>query len=107
MPSSTVRDPDRSGSSESVEPSSALLQRLILPRRADPMAVRALYIDELPATARRVWPPAGVTTKPNPSDVDLEVTLANPNARRVRALSRTSARVPEQTEVSFAAYFNA
>jgi galactofuranosylgalactofuranosylrhamnosyl-N-acetylglucosaminyl-diphospho-decaprenol beta-1,5/1,6-galactofuranosyltransferase len=89
------------------EPSSTLLQRVILPRRADPMAVRALYVDEQSATARRIWPPAGVTAAANPHDVDLEVTLANPNARRVRALSRTSVRVPEQTEVSFAAYFNA
>ncbi|HEY3894169.1 MAG TPA: glycosyltransferase [Pseudonocardiaceae bacterium] len=107
MPSSTVCSPDGSVTGASVERSSTLLQRVILPRRADPMAVRALYVDEQPATARRVWPPAGATTAPNPSDVDLEVTLANPNARRVRALSRTSARVPEQTEVSFAAYFNA
>ncbi|HEU0089057.1 MAG TPA: glycosyltransferase [Pseudonocardiaceae bacterium] len=86
---------------------STLLQRLILPGKADPLAVRALYVDEQPATARRVWPPTGATTAPDPRDVDLEVTLANPNARRVRALSRTSVRVPEQTEVSFAAYFNA
>ncbi|MGH3914931.1 MAG: glycosyltransferase [Pseudonocardiaceae bacterium] len=55
-----------------------LLQRVILPRRADPLAVRALYLDEQQVTGRRV-----------------------------RALSRTGARVPEQTEVSFASYFNA
>ncbi|MGH3899461.1 MAG: glycosyltransferase, partial [Pseudonocardiaceae bacterium] len=91
---------------EPVEPSSTLLQRVILPRRADPMAVRALYVDEQSATAQRVWPPAGATGH-NPLDVDLQVTLANPNTRRVCALSRTSLRVPEQTEVSFAAYFNA
>lgn len=90
-----------------VEAPSTLLQRVILPRKADPVAVRALYVDELSAITRRVWPPAGATTKPNPRDVDLEVTIANPNARRVRALSRTSVRVPEQTEVSFAAFFNA
>ncbi|MGH3802159.1 MAG: glycosyltransferase family 2 protein, partial [Pseudonocardiaceae bacterium] len=91
---------------EPVEPPSTLLQRVILPRRADPMGVRALYVDEQSATAQRVWPPAGATGH-NPLDVDVEVTLANPNARRVGALSRTSVRVPEQTEVSFATYFNA
>jgi galactofuranosylgalactofuranosylrhamnosyl-N-acetylglucosaminyl-diphospho-decaprenol beta-1,5/1,6-galactofuranosyltransferase len=106
MSSSTVCGPDRSCVSAPVEPSSTLLQRVILPRRADPVAVRALYVDEQPAIARRVWPPVGGAA-PNPRDVDIEVTLANPNARRVRALSRTSVQVPEQTEVSFAAYFNA
>ncbi|MGH3813752.1 MAG: glycosyltransferase family 2 protein, partial [Pseudonocardiaceae bacterium] len=112
MPSSTapsdiLAGPARSSTGTPVEPPSTLLQRVILPRRADPMAVRALYVDEQSATAQRVWPPAGATGTPNPRDVDLEVTLANPNARRVRALSRTSVRVPEQSEVSFAAYFNA
>ncbi|MGH3842155.1 MAG: glycosyltransferase family 2 protein, partial [Pseudonocardiaceae bacterium] len=105
MPSSTVCSPDRSRASAPEESTSTLLQRVILPRRADPMAVRALYVDERSAAARRVWPPAGAG--PNPHDVDVEVTLANPNARRVRALSRTSVQVPAQTEVSFAAYFNA
>jgi galactofuranosylgalactofuranosylrhamnosyl-N-acetylglucosaminyl-diphospho-decaprenol beta-1,5/1,6-galactofuranosyltransferase len=107
VPSSGLSGPARSRTSTLVEPPSTLLQRVILPRKADPMAVRALYVDEQPATARRVWPPAGDAAARDPHDIDLEVTLANPNARRVRALSRTSARVPEQTEVSFAAYFNA
>ena len=107
MPTSTVWSPEESFASAPVEPFSTLLQRVILPRRADPMAVRALYVDEQSATARRVWPPAGATGAHDPRDVDIEVTLANPNARRVRALSRTSMAVPEQTEVSFAAYFNA
>jgi galactofuranosylgalactofuranosylrhamnosyl-N-acetylglucosaminyl-diphospho-decaprenol beta-1,5/1,6-galactofuranosyltransferase len=107
LSSATAPDPAMARISASGEPSSTLLQRVILPRRADPMAVRALYVDEQSATARRVWPPAGVTTAYDPRDVDLEITLANPNARRVRALSRTSVHVPEQTEVSFAAYFNA
>ncbi|MGH3978314.1 MAG: glycosyltransferase, partial [Pseudonocardiaceae bacterium] len=93
-------------SSEPVEPPSSLLQRVILPRRADPLAVRALYVDEQSASARRVWPPTG-TRRRDPLDVDLEVTFSNPNARRVRTLSRTSVGVPAQTEVSFAAYFNA
>jgi galactofuranosylgalactofuranosylrhamnosyl-N-acetylglucosaminyl-diphospho-decaprenol beta-1,5/1,6-galactofuranosyltransferase len=101
-------EPDAPGAGQpgDVEPPSTLLQRVILPRRADPLSVRALYVDEQSASARRVWPPAG-TQRRNPRDVDLEVTFSNPNARRVRTLSRTSVRVPEQTEVSFAAYFNA
>jgi galactofuranosylgalactofuranosylrhamnosyl-N-acetylglucosaminyl-diphospho-decaprenol beta-1,5/1,6-galactofuranosyltransferase len=106
MPSSTVCSPNHSGTSATDQSLSTLLQRVILPRRADPMAVRALYVDERSAAARRVWPPAG-STGPNPLDVDVEVTLASPNARRVRALSRTSVQVPAQTEVSFASYFNA
>ncbi len=105
MPSSTVCSTDGS-STGAPDASSTLLQRVILPRRADPMAVRALYVDEQPATALRVWPLAGATA-PNPLDVDIEVTLANPNAQRLRVLSRTSVQVPAQTEVSFAAYFNA
>ncbi len=107
MTSSTTERTAPQQVSTSIEPPTTLLQRVILPRKADPLAVRALYVDEQSAITRRVWPPAGATTKPNPQDVDLEVTIANPNARRVRALSRTSVRVPEQTEVSFAAFFNA
>lgn len=105
-PSSILAGPDRSPTSTPLEPSSTLLQRVILPRRADPIAVRALYVDERRASARRVWPIAGVVA-PKARDVDIEVTLTHPNAARVRALSRTSAVVPERTEVSFAAYFNA
>jgi galactofuranosylgalactofuranosylrhamnosyl-N-acetylglucosaminyl-diphospho-decaprenol beta-1,5/1,6-galactofuranosyltransferase len=107
MPSSTVCSPDRAGTSAPAESLSTLLQRVIFPRRADPMAVRALYLDERSATARRVWPPAGSADAPNPHDVNVEVTFASATARRVRALSRTSAQVPAQAEVSFAAYFNA
>ena len=106
MPSSTVCSPSRSGINTPVGPFSTLLQRVILPRRADPTAVRALYVDEQSAAARRVRPAAGGAAS-HPRDVDIEVTLANPSARRVCALSRTSVQVPERTEVSFAAYFNA
>src|SRR6185437_14114910 len=102
MPSSTVCSPDHSGTSAPAESSSTLLQRVIFPRRADPMAVRALYLDERSGAAPRVWPADG---RANPLDVEVRVT--NPSGRRVRALSRTSAQVPAQTEVSFAAYFNA
>ncbi|MPZ64847.1 MAG: glycosyltransferase [Pseudonocardiaceae bacterium] len=104
MSSSTAERSTRDG--EPVEVPSSLLQRLIMPRRADPMAVRALYVDEQSASARRVWPPT-ITRAQYKRDVDVEVSISNPNARRVRTLSRTSVRVPEDTEVSFASYFNA
>ncbi|MQA13802.1 MAG: glycosyltransferase [Pseudonocardiaceae bacterium] len=104
MSSSTAERSTRDA--EHVEASPTLLQRLILPRRADPMAVRALYVDEYSATARRVWPPAGSAAR-RPNDVDVEVTFSSPSARRVRTLSRTSVRIPADTEVSFASYFNA
>ncbi len=108
MPSSTVCSPQRPGTSAPDESISTLLQRVILPRRSDPVAVRALYVDELCAATRRVWPiPGDETGATSMLDVDVEVTLASPNARRVRARSRTSVQVPAQTEVSFAAYFNA
>jgi galactofuranosylgalactofuranosylrhamnosyl-N-acetylglucosaminyl-diphospho-decaprenol beta-1,5/1,6-galactofuranosyltransferase len=106
MSSGTACAPDSSSLSVPGEPSSTLLQRVILPRRADPVAVRALYVDEQPATAQRVEP-LGRGAAARSREVDIALTLAHPNARRVRALSRTSVQVPAQTEVSFAAYFNA
>ena len=106
MPSSTVCSPDRSSASAPEESTSTLLQRVILPRRADPMAVRALYVDERPATTRPVRPQVDTTGRTEPRDVEV-VTLAGSGSRRVRALSRTSVQVPAQTDVSFAAYFNA
>jgi len=42
MPTSTVWSPEESFASAPVEPFSTLLQRVLLPRRGDPMAVRAL-----------------------------------------------------------------
>ncbi|HEX6403779.1 MAG TPA: glycosyltransferase [Pseudonocardiaceae bacterium] len=103
MPSSTVCSPDHSGTSAPAESLSTLLQRVIFPRRADPMAVRALYLDERSGAAPRVRPPSGSAA----GTLDVDVSVASPAGRRVRALSRTSAQVPAQTEVSFAAYFNA
>ncbi|HET9256101.1 MAG TPA: glycosyltransferase [Pseudonocardiaceae bacterium] len=76
---------------------STLLQRVILPRRADPTAVRALYVDERPPAGQRSW-----ATPTADSGAG-----ASPNPRRISARSRTSALIPAQTEVSFAAYFNA
>ncbi|HEU0127487.1 MAG TPA: glycosyltransferase, partial [Pseudonocardiaceae bacterium] len=110
MPSSTASRPAQPHTSAPVEPPSTLLQRVILPRKADPLAVRALYIDEQSGASRRLSPPAKTaagTAARRSTDADVEVSLASPASRRVRALSRTSVRVPEQAEVSFAAFFNA
>jgi galactofuranosylgalactofuranosylrhamnosyl-N-acetylglucosaminyl-diphospho-decaprenol beta-1,5/1,6-galactofuranosyltransferase len=107
MPSSTQSRPAQPRTGTSVEPPTTLLQRVILPRKADPLAVRALYLDEQSGAARRVRPSGAATTARMSPDPDLEVAVPTPAARRVRALSRTSVQVPEQTEVSFAAFFNA
>jgi galactofuranosylgalactofuranosylrhamnosyl-N-acetylglucosaminyl-diphospho-decaprenol beta-1,5/1,6-galactofuranosyltransferase len=56
----------------------ALLQRVIVARQADPLDVRALYVDEDPSNRQRSHPE-----------------------------SRTAVRIPAQSEVSFATYFNA
>ncbi|MCW0213814.1 MAG: glycosyltransferase, partial [Pseudonocardia sp.] len=79
----------------------ALLQRVILPRPADPTTVRALYVDER----------SGAKLEPTPrlpgEKVDpLTLIVSASSGRRLRVTSRTSAVVPEQTEVSFGAYFN-
>src|SRR6185312_3329698 len=80
-----------------------LLQRVILPRAGEPMAVRALYVDEHTGIRLATVPaPPGY---PPRKDVPLAGIAAT--GRRLRVLSRTSAVVPEQSEVSFAAYFNA
>src|SRR3954466_11579190 len=79
-----------------------LLQRVILPRSGDPMSVRALYMDE--RTGLRLGTPPPLPGGKVPK-VDLVGSAVS--TRRLRAVSRTSAVVPEQSEVSFAAYFNA
>ncbi len=80
-----------------------LLQRVILPRAGDPMAVRALYVDE--HTGIRL---ATVPAPPGfPPREEMPLAGIATTGRRLRVLSRTSAVVPEQSEVSFAAYFNA
>ena len=56
----------------------SLLQRVILPRTGDPLDVRALYLDE-----------------------------DEGNRKRAAADGRTRLRMPAQSEISFAAYFNA
>ena len=82
---------------------STLLQRVILPRSGDPMSVRALYMDERTGLALATVPPAPGVVVHNP--VHLEGAAVT--GRRLRVTSRTSAALPEQSEVSFGAYFNA
>ncbi len=82
---------------------SSLLQRVILPRSGDPMSVRSLYMDERTGL-RMTTVPEPIGAPPGPK---VELTGSAMSARRLRVTSRTSAVVPEQSEVSFAAYFNA
>ncbi|GAA1296258.1 glycosyltransferase [Pseudonocardia xinjiangensis] len=82
---------------------SSLLQRVILPRSGDPMSVRSLYMDERTGL-RMTTVPEPIGAPPGPR---VELTGSAMSARRLRVTSRTSAVVPEQSEVSFAAYFNA
>ena len=82
---------------------SSLLQRVILPRSGDPMSVRSLYMDErtgirLTTAARAGWSAARPEGGPH---------RIGDGRRRLRVISRTSPMVPEQSEVSFGAYFNA
>lgn len=80
-----------------------LLQRVIMPRSGDPMAVRSLYMDERTGIRLTTMPSA-------PGElVKKVVNLAGSalGARRLQTTSRTSAVVSEQSEVSFGAYFNA
>jgi galactofuranosylgalactofuranosylrhamnosyl-N-acetylglucosaminyl-diphospho-decaprenol beta-1,5/1,6-galactofuranosyltransferase len=82
-----------------------LLQRVILPRAGDPMAVRSLYLDE--RSGIRI---AAVPTHPGvPVAPERMVHLSGSvtGVRRLRASSRTSAVIREQSEISFGAYFNA
>ena len=81
----------------------SLLQRVIMPRSGDPMAVRALYLDEHTSIQLSTIP-AGPGAQPTPT-VRLQGTAVT--ARALRATSHTSAVLPEQSEVSFGAYFNA
>jgi len=85
-------------------PAPHLLQRVILPRSGDPTSVRSLYLDE--RTAIRLSPvplPPGVA----PPEVEVNLVGSSVGARRLRTTSRTTAVCPEQSEVSFGAYFNA
>jgi galactofuranosylgalactofuranosylrhamnosyl-N-acetylglucosaminyl-diphospho-decaprenol beta-1,5/1,6-galactofuranosyltransferase len=81
----------------------SLLQRVILPRSGDPMTVRSLYMDERTGI-RLATTPAPTGAAPTPT---VSLTGSAVSARRLHPTSRTSALLPEQSEVSFAAYFNA
>ena len=90
------------------EADSSLLQRIILPRPADPSSVRALYLDEGTATAlRSTAPTAGRPGTYDPEAEEFTLHLRRSGGRRAQVLSRTAVRLPEGTETSFAAYFNA
>ncbi|WP_211190054.1 glycosyltransferase [Actinomycetospora sp. TBRC 11914] len=87
---------------------SALLQRIILPRPADPATVRALYLDEGTATSlRSAAPTAERPGTVNTEADDFVLHLASSGGRHAEVLSRTAVRIPPGTETSFAAYFNA
>ncbi|HWM57592.1 MAG TPA: glycosyltransferase [Pseudonocardia sp.] len=92
---SAVAEPERAVRS--------LLQRVIMPRSGDPLAVRSLYVDEHTNIQLSTVPPAPGSA-PAPT---VRLTGTAVNARPLRAVSRTSAVLPEQSEVSFGAYFNA
>jgi galactofuranosylgalactofuranosylrhamnosyl-N-acetylglucosaminyl-diphospho-decaprenol beta-1,5/1,6-galactofuranosyltransferase len=78
-----------------------LLQRIILPRQADPLSVRALYVDERAgATLAATTPDPGTREKP------MVLSLSQATGRALRVTSRTSAVLPALSEVSFGAYFN-
>jgi len=78
-----------------------LLQRIILPRQADPLSVRALYVDE--RTGATLAP---TTPAPGTRDTPMTLTVSATSGRALRVTSRTSAVLPAQSEVSFGAYFN-
>jgi galactofuranosylgalactofuranosylrhamnosyl-N-acetylglucosaminyl-diphospho-decaprenol beta-1,5/1,6-galactofuranosyltransferase len=80
-----------------------LLQRVILPRAGDPMRVRALYVDERGGVRLTPLEPEPAS----PQERSLHLAVSTVGARRLRVTSRTTAVVPEQSEISFGAYFNA
>lgn len=87
---------------------SALLQRIILPRPADPATVRALYLDEGTATSLRSAAPTAHRPGTYATEADdFVLHLATSGGRHAEVLSRTSVRIPPGSETSFAAYFNA
>ena len=82
----------------------SLLQRVIMPRAADPMT-RALA---LPRRAHRH--PARARSRPRPADPPTPTVRLTGSAVSARRLRRHLAHLrgaPEQSEVSFGAYFNA
>ncbi|MHC1561838.1 glycosyltransferase [Actinomycetospora sp. C-140] len=86
----------------------ALLQRVILPRPADPTSVRALYLDEGTATSVKTTAPTAHRPGTYDETADEYVMHVRRSGHRVaEVVSRTGVRLPERSDVSFAAYFNA
>lgn len=110
---STVDKGRRGGATGTVEMSvrpagTALLQRVILPRPAEPTSVRALYLDEGTATSVRTTAPTAYRPGTYDETADEYVMHVRRSGQRVaEVVSRTGVRLPERSEVSFAAYFNA
>ena len=77
-PMTELAAPNGTGTHTTTTRTGALLARVILPRAGDPLDVRALYLDE-----------------------------DEGNRKRAAADSRTQLRLPAQSEISFATYFNA
>jgi len=103
---------EATGAADGVHPAgssgAALLQRVILPRPADPTSVRALYLDEGTATSVRTTAPTAHRPGTYDATADEYVMHVRRSGTRVAEVtSRTSVRLPERSEVSFAAYFNA
>ncbi len=98
----TTAAPNTAAASSTGVGATGLLQRVILPRSGDPIAVRALYLDERTGLRLSTGP-----ALPGTKQVEVDLTGTAATARRLRVTSRTSALVPEQSEVSFGAYFNA
>ncbi len=95
--------PQSVGTPAPAEGASSLLQRVIMPRSGDPMSVRSLYMDERAGIRLTTMP--SVPGEPVRTVVNMAGSAAG--TRRLRATSRTSAVMREQSEVSFGAYFNA
>ncbi len=95
-------EPDRrDGRADPRQPRS-LLQRVIMPRPADPLSVRALYLDERSGTRL-----ASVEPDTDETGRGFTLTVSADAGRRLRVTSRTTVVLPPQSEVSFGAYFNA
>ncbi|MDT7707730.1 MAG: galactofuranosylgalactofuranosylrhamnosyl-N-acetylglucosaminyl-diphospho-decaprenol [Pseudonocardiales bacterium] len=94
---------DPAGAPSASEHPGSLLQRVLLPRTGDPMSVRSLYMDERNGLRVSSMP----SSPGEPVRKVLSFAGSSIGARKVRATSRTSAVVSEQSEVSFGAYFNA
>jgi galactofuranosylgalactofuranosylrhamnosyl-N-acetylglucosaminyl-diphospho-decaprenol beta-1,5/1,6-galactofuranosyltransferase len=97
----TAPTAEKRRTSDDAAQADTLLQRVILPRPSDPTAVRALYVDE--RSGVKLEP---TTPVPGEKSTPMTLTVSGTSGRRLRVTSRTSAVVPELSEISFGAYFN-